>query len=106
MRMVSAAVSKGRHAPLTHLAPREGTRIRAVYDHLMANKGIPLDISLTTAFGSKGGSGYRLAQLRDSYGLDIRCLGYGRWVLAGEWFGPTYIDYIADRLAEADRRAA
>jgi hypothetical protein len=71
----------------------------------MANKGIPIEIA-----PCKDNKGYPLAQLIDVYGLDIRCLKRGvwkhpgRWVLAGEWHGRHYVDYIAQRLAEHEAR--
>ncbi len=101
MRMDSAAVAKERAPQTSHLAPKEGTRLRRVYDLLMANKGIPIDIHLTCFEGASHAGGIAIEQLRDFYGLDIRKIKYGRWVLAGEWFGATYKDYIADRLERA-----
>jgi hypothetical protein len=103
--MESAAVAKNQHAPATQLRPREGTKLRALYDYLMAHKGEPLHVRLTLFNGDKQAA--RLGILRDFYGLDIRRLGpgYGRWVLAGEWFGTAYRDYIADRLAREERKA-
>lgn len=97
MRMESAAVAKGKRAPLTQLVPRDGTKVRALYDLLMLNKGLPVDLPLTLLYNS--GS---IEHLRNFYGMDIRKLGYGRWVFAGEWFGPTYLDYVADRIEAAE----
>jgi hypothetical protein len=43
-----------------------------------------------------------LFQLRDFYGLDIRCIRYGKWCLCGEWVvGGGYIDYVAARHQDA-----
>jgi hypothetical protein len=96
MKMESAGAAKGHGmavASQTNLKPKEGTKLRARYDLFMANKGVPIDRPLS------GKRNPRLIHdLRDYYGLDIRCLGYRRWVLAGEWFGPVYIDYIADKI--------
>lgn len=100
MKMESAAAAKG--IPQSHkgnLLPAEGTRLRRTYDLLMANKGIPIEEHLTR-FGGADGNGQEIEQLRNFYGLDIRRLAYGRWVLAGEWFGRVYHDYIADRINE------
>jgi len=91
MRQFSVAVMKGRHSPPHHLVPTEGTKIRAVFDLFMANKGIPVHYK-----AAKGE--VQLYYLRDFYGLDIRRVGPQRFVLAGEWFDTVYIDYIADRL--------
>lgn len=74
----------------SQLAPREGTLIRGYYDAFIQNKGMPVRLSFNNRFIA--------AQLTDVYGLDIRCLKKGRggstWILAGEWFGKTYVDYI------------
>lgn len=109
MKQASAHSIKGNRdrGAVQSFEPKAGTKIRALYDLLMANKGIPVRASITTiAFNTA------VENLRDFYGLDIRKLpidrkrghGCGRgsgpatWVLAGEWFGKVYIDYIADRV--------
>lgn len=114
MRQESAASAKGSVAHC-QLVPREGTKLRVLYDRFMTNKGLPIEMN----FSEEAGRTCRryLHDLRDYYGLDIRCLkrrGGNRcgktpnpseWVLAGEWFGRTYVDYIAERLAKHDREA-
>lgn len=107
MRCQTAAKSKSKNqkgAPLQSV-PREGTRLRAVYDLFQAQRGLPVEY--------QHGQGERLfAQLTDFYGLDIRRLRNGSsrvgristYILAGEWFGRVYVDYIAERL-EKDRAA-
>jgi hypothetical protein len=95
MKMESAAAAKGKGrgnslSAQSHIKPMEGSRTRFLYDMFMSNKGIP--IAYTANEPAK------IEALRDYYGLDIRCLGSRRWVLAGEWFGPVYIDYIADKI--------
>jgi hypothetical protein len=72
--------------------PREGTKLREIYDLFQANKGLPI------AFKSDP-HGTRVANLINFYGLDLRCIRQGKWVLAGEWFGKVYVDYIAQRVA-------
>ena len=52
-----------------------------------------------------GAGGRTITDLRDYYGLDIRKITTRKWVLAGEWIGRTYVDYIADHLARLDREA-
>lgn len=94
MRMQSAGMVRGR---VNQLRPREGSRLRATYDLFMANKGVPIDWKLPKK-GDGSTQTALLDQLRDFYGLDIRRVGYKRWVLAGEWFGETYVDYISDHL--------
>lgn len=90
-------------------SPREGTKLRRMYDLLMASKGLPLDTPLAmfgmTAESRSNNAGIYIENLRNFYGLDIRKLEPGRWVLAGEWFGKVYIDYIAERIHAAETHA-
>lgn len=104
MRMDSAANSK-RQEQSSHLQPREGTSLRRMYDILITSKGIPVEVALCR-FEGRNGTHTMVESLRSFYGLDIRKIEPGKWVLAGEWFGKTYCDYIADRIAEFDRGAA
>lgn len=93
MRCTSAAHAKGRKAH-PQRRPRPGTRIGDVYDSFMANKGVPIEITFRGSV--------QLYYLTDFYGLDIRKVHNGLWVLAGEWFGRAYVDYIAEVLEEDD----
>lgn len=106
MRVEAAGHIKRDVAP-TQLAPREGTRVRRMFDLLKANKGVPISMPLTMFDGGTRGHNRSrvIMDLQDYYGLDIRNLGRGKWVLAGEWFGRTYVDYIADHLARLEREA-
>lgn len=72
--------------------PREGTPLRETYDLFQANRGIPI------SYTRDRHRSMQIPQLQDFYGLDIRNVGYGRWLLAGEWFGRVYVDYVAERL--------
>jgi hypothetical protein len=47
-----------------------------------------------------------LSDLQDYYGLDIRRISRGKWVLAGEWFGLTYLDYIQEHLTSLEKQGA
>lgn len=105
MRVESAASAKEtRHGVHNqHQIPAGGSVARRVYDLLMQNKGIPIDVSLTAiAAGSRKSHGRVLEDLRDFYGLDIRRIQNRRWVLAGEWFGKDYRDYIAEHLEKLE----
>jgi hypothetical protein len=84
-----------------NILPREGSRLRAIYDELMENKGFPIQGGFTNRDKNC------VEQLQNFYGLDIRIFRHGKgrgkgstsvWILAGEWFGKTYVDYIADRI--------
>lgn len=73
--------------------PKKGTRIRKIYDLFISNKGTVIKFT----HPAKGHN--RIIQdLTDYYGLDIRKISRGEWVLAGEWFGKVYVDYIAERI--------
>jgi hypothetical protein len=101
MTAAQAKTKKRRHSTVVNDKPSEGSRIREIYDLLMASKGRVVLIDLTHS-----GDDRRLASLQDFYGLDIRIVRRGRRragrsteiVLAGEWFGRVYIDYIAEHL--------
>lgn len=73
--------------------PREGSRLREAYDFFVSSRGIPVAVLLSTYPRTT------IDNLRDYYGLDIRCIESGKWVLAGEWFGKHYVDYIAAVMA-------
>jgi hypothetical protein len=69
--------------------PKEGTKLRGLYDLFQANKGRVISYKIT--------NGAQIEFLKDFYGLDIRCIRKGAWVLAGEWFNDSdYVDYIAE----------
>lgn len=91
MRHATASQLTGyRRAPV-QAAPREGTKLREVYDLFQANKGRVISFTRPAA--------YITESLTDYYGLDLRCVGYRKWVLAGEWFGKIYVDYVSERIA-------
>ena len=96
MRSLSAARMKGNGMGHTNAMPREGTRLRKVWDTFQGSRGIV--IRWTSAHEDKN----TLQQLRDFYGLDIRCIRYRYWCLCGEWVqGGGYIDYVAARHQDA-----
>jgi|SRR5882762_5400426 len=76
MHFESAAAAKGKMTCPAQDLPREGSHIRKVYDLFMANKGIPINFIHHTPYG-----GRPVETLRDTYGLDIRCIAPGRWFL-------------------------
>lgn len=96
MRQLSAAQIKrrlkGKKITPPSLEPRDGTYTRSVYDLFMRSPGKPVEFKV-------GKSKIIIRTLQDTYGLDIRRLKQGHkeskslWVLAGEWFGPVYVDY-------------
>jgi hypothetical protein len=92
MRLFSANQIKGKKHCALHSRPARGTKLGELYDQFQANKGAPIQVD------NDGRRGVRLQSLTDFYGLDIRHVSKKHYVLAGEWFGRVYIDYIEERL--------
>lgn len=99
--MKTLPVSELKHSSRRHLRayPDEGTRVRAVYDRLYANKGRPVFIADLLRGNNR--SSRALSDLRDYYGCDIRRVSYRHHLLAGEWFGSEYVDYVNAAIDEA-----
>jgi hypothetical protein len=94
MRLTSAARAKENvNGRSQRAGPQMGTKLREVHDFFLHNRGIPVKWSWA-------GGGGQLYALQDFYGLDIRRIRHGVWVLAGEWIGDEYRDYIAQRVCE------
>lgn len=93
------------------MVPREGTYTHAVYSILKANPASPVNLPRSNFLNTV------IEALRDYYGLDVRRfyekqirkgqrgLPLSRHWLVGEWFGKTYVDYVADRRAKEEREA-
>jgi hypothetical protein len=101
MMSVSAMKGKKHTGPPRKDAPKAGAS-RRLYDFLMERKGRVINMT-QEQIGKEldiplGRVGYRVEYLRNFYGLDIRCFGHGRYILAGEYVGNAYVDYIADEL--------
>ena len=78
-------------------APKPGSTLRRIFDALHERSGLPTRLDGVSKVRSA------IENLRTSYGLDIRAIRHGgaggtQWVLAGEWFGTRYVDYVAQRL--------
>jgi hypothetical protein len=103
---VSAASIKNRRsrANIKQEAPRPGTNLRRLYDLLMENRGRCVEFPVSEFRRSN----LLKVMLTDNYGLDIRCFGTGRkshksvWLLAGEWHGKVYVDYVAALTSPAE----
>jgi hypothetical protein len=90
MRVATVSEMKRGRVP-SRGEPREGTKVRAVYDLFMTHKGTPVSYS-------RAHRPEIIDRLTDNWGLDIRRVGKGRYLLAGEWFGREYVDYVAARF--------
>lgn len=90
--------------------PHEGSAPKRLYDVLFAHRGRDVDLRpACREIGLPSHGGYlrtRLAMLTDYYGCDIRKgLKRGHYILAGEWFGAHYSDYVNQAIDEAIRGA-
>jgi hypothetical protein len=94
MHTTSAAQMKGtkRGVKFNNGKPREGSRMRELYDLFYNNKGKIVDFCATDTNGAS-----RLSYLTDIYGLDIRRIRKNKWCLVGEWFGKVYVDYTQEQ---------
>lgn len=92
MRTLSVTDIKSRKTIMNQQMPRDGTKLRQVYDLFQRNKGNTIEFAVTRQTIAR-----QISDLRDYYGLDIIRIGKCQWVLAGEWFGRVYIDYIANQ---------
>lgn len=93
MRLVPASHLKGRATKIVASMPREGTKLRELYDLFQSNKGQVIAINRTKQ------TGRRFEDLIDFYGLDIQHVRLGQWILAGEWFGENYVSYLRSSRA-------
>jgi hypothetical protein len=110
MRMMSAAEAKTGHFR-GQMKPREGSRLRAIYDRLQENRGSFVSLMDLIDYRYQSNRVWRV-MLENTYGLDIRShsVGKGRgsgrggrtitYALVGEWFGDCYVDYVAERFRE------
>lgn len=72
--------------------PREGTKLRELWDLFLAHKGEAVEVT----FSNRGSALNRrkLDDLTDYYGFDVKRLGPGRWMLVGRWIGHDYVSYV------------
>jgi hypothetical protein len=86
--------------PTRNSIPSEGSRLRSLYDLFHSSKGRVIE------FAASAGNGRPMSDLIEYYGLDIRRVDRCKWVLAGEWFGSTYQDYISEHLTSLEKQGA
>jgi hypothetical protein len=99
MRLPPASEIKKQSRRQINSVPREGSRLRALYDLFHENRGRVIHFAAST------GNGRPICDLIEYYGLDIRRIARCKWVLAGEWFGLHYRDYISEHLTSEERAA-
>lgn len=88
---MSVSAIRGRNA-FRRQIPKEGTRLRRLYDLLVSNRGKPIEVPMDSRRFAQS----MITQLVDFYGLDIRWFARGQYILVGEWVGKVYIDYLSD----------
>lgn len=86
---------KNRRGTNKRKEPREGTRLRELWDLFQASPGQPIEVRFPNRTG-KGYTNRQLDDLRDYYGLDIVAAGLGLWVLKGFWEGTDYTSYLQE----------
>lgn len=69
--------------------PKEGTKLRDLYELFMSNKGIVLEVNNTEhPYAAKA-----IDQLNDFYDLDIKKIKRGQWRLCGQYVGKEYVAF-------------
>lgn len=76
------------HSLTTQQAPRPGTQLRKFYDLLMAHKGETVSY--------RPGRGM-IRSLEDTYGLIIKPVCPGRYLLQGEWRDGEQVNFVSGR---------
>lgn len=93
MRQMSASMIKrsarGLYVEPLQNQPRDGTKLREVYDLFVRNPGTIFSFVDSKTLQSN------LGYLRDMYLLDIRSAGHGNWCLVGRYTDKGYEDYFA-----------
>jgi hypothetical protein len=97
-------IKQGRRHHSGRELPYPGTQRRRLYDWLFTHaKGIAVPIDYSEfGFTNQNRLTNEIYQIGMAYGLDVRIVGYGgarskhpmRVILAGEWEGRAYLDYM------------
>jgi hypothetical protein len=98
MKDYSCAQIKRGFKVALHQEPKEGSKVRVLFDLFTEFKGQIID------FGGLGGSSkkdivayrdtyMRIKYLNDFYGMDIKHLGKGKYCFIGEYIGAKYVSY-------------
>ena len=76
--------------------PREGTKIRALFDLFVEFRGQIIDFGANSYKVDKT-LGTRVKYLQDMYGMNITHLSLGKWCYRGEYIGGKYVAYDNDK---------
>jgi hypothetical protein len=94
---VGGSGSNGRHR-----LPKEGTKLRRLYDYFQEHKGEA--VHLPDFFKPASTAGVPINQLKDFYGCDIRSRPdptnshFRLYCLVGEWHDKTYLNYSKEKV--------
>ncbi len=91
-RVVTASQLRGRSVKTQRL-PREGTRLREIYNRFLANRGDGVQLTYHEA-------SVCVRDLTDYYGCDIRWVGHHLYAMVGETVDGVYVDYVAQMIKE------
>jgi hypothetical protein len=87
----AAQLKKGKRCAIQQV-PREGSKVRMMYDLFNKYKGHSIYL------GADKNVDLRVRYLGDFYGLDIVHVGKGKWCMKGEWFGAKYVSYEVEKV--------
>jgi len=90
MRQGSAYSTNGNQRDVVGKLPKEGSKLREVYDLFMTNKGKSIEYRCSKMRGSN-----QLTSLENFYGLDIKRTGEHQRMLVGQYMNNgEYISYV------------
>jgi hypothetical protein len=76
-----------------HDIPREGSKIRALYDAFLPPMSVVTRKRAEEILGSSSSVTRQIDALRDFYDLDIECVRKGEYRLVGQFIGGKYVSH-------------
>ena len=93
----AAQIKKGYKAHIEQL-PREGSKVRELFDLFHLYKGHIIDFGPDVSRHRKnGGLVSRIFYLENMYGMEIVHVGKGKYQFVGEYIGATYVSYTTEQ---------
>jgi hypothetical protein len=98
MKDYSCAQIKRGFKVALHQEPKEGSKVRVLFDLFTEFKGQIIDFGRYCSTDKEGKDAYRDTYLRikylnNFYGMDIKHLGKGKYCFVGEYIGAKYVSY-------------
>ena len=103
MKDYSCAQIKKRYKTVIQQLPKEGSKVREVFDLFHAYKGQILDLG-NSDIAKK--TYQRIKHLQLFYGMDVVYLGKGKWCFRGEYIGSKYVLYANDKPLKIKLKAS